>query len=111
MALGALSREEPDAAAPGRAEKPKQGRTARLNSFDFYIQIRCDARWSDPNTSKVKHHMNPDEPGKSFGIRGRITIHKGLEHLNRRNSDNRSQDFLFEPWEIDVRHPHSRMAR
>ena len=41
--------------------------------------------------------MNPDEPGKSFGIRGRITIRKGLEHLNRRNSDNRSQDFLFEP--------------
>jgi hypothetical protein len=31
--------------------------------------------------SPNKHHMNPNEPGKPFGIQVRIEVHKGLEHL------------------------------
>ena len=100
MALGALSREEPGAAAP--AERKSQNKGAPLGSTRWTFPFKSDAMLADPirpseQSRDNKHHMNPNEPGKPFGIQVRIKVHKGLEHLDRRNSDNRSQDFLFEP--------------
>jgi hypothetical protein len=95
MALGALSREEPGAAAP--AERKSQNKGAPLGSTRWTFPFKSDAMLADPIRPSEQSRDNKHEPGKSFGIQGRITIHKGLEHLDRRNSDNRSQDFLFEP--------------
>ena len=73
------------------------GSTRSTFQFKLAAMLADPIRLSEQQSRNDKHHINPDEPGKSFGIQGRIKIHKGLEHLHHRNSDNRSQDFLFEP--------------
>jgi hypothetical protein len=110
MTLGALSREEPSAGCSGRAEKAqtKARRSAQLVRFadsKSAAMLADPVRPSEQQSRDNKHHMNPNEPGKPLGIQVRIKVHKGLEHLDRRNGNNRGQDFLLEPGEIYVRHP------
>ena len=62
MALGALSREEPGAAAP--AERKSQNKGAPLGSTRWTFPFKSDAMLADPirpseQSRDNKHHMNP----------------------------------------------------
>src|ERR1700761_1995365 len=55
-----------------------------------------------------RHHeqqMHADQPGEPAWFEYGIEVHERLEHLDRRDRDDRCEQLLFQAAELDLGHP------